>query len=316
MEEDNFSKKDEFYYEVYMLVNYLTKKDIVLYERYYNEIKKYYCAYREFEFPNNRIFDYPGFSDTKDYGRFFGGDDPIIAIYLRTIVRNLNIKDPFVLNFTILETLLHELEHAYQFQFLDNLKDSKSIKNVDDYEIALVSYTNIVNYLDHYMNNSKLKPLTSKVIRNLELDGLSKVDMADAIKTFYNTNYNLDATERLAEINAYTYVRDMIKTYSSNEELFSNFNQKLNIRLARGYDYVNYKLLSPTYEYFKLIGLYSIIKDLERFNKRNKKNLSDYDRLLLGIPLEVSKYMELIESVVDFDSDRENINDYILERKK
>ena len=162
-----------------------------------------------------------------------------------------------------MQILRHELEHAKQ---LRNLYQGK-----DDIESAIIRYS----LKEYAIRNGLVRPWEYEA-RELNMMSMKKRE-----------NYAIDPGERLAEINAWKFIVNLIKNQKYTEDLLTA-RSMLYYSYSRGYEDNEYYLDPPTYEYLLNLGLYH---DYYLLKKRVKKKDYSYEtRLTYGLPLTYEEY--------------------------
>ena len=231
------------------------------------------------------------------------------------IVENLNLKD-YVNEILICNDLYCHAEYDY------NTKTIRLRKN--DFSNEALDYCSLFNSLFHEIEHTKQYRLIneygsfdSPFFRSVyakQVDGLKKMQKALILyKSFKyqdyddraNELYHFYPTEREAyyygALNSYMFLKDILKLgsgiYSGAFEAFDITrydNFVLMHLLLEGYevDLINSKLVSPIE---KIIP--KSVSDTDRERLLNSEYLDDYDKLILGLPIEYEKYLLCCETV-------------------
>ena len=179
----------------------------------------------------------------------------------------------FYINLEITQTVLHELEHAFQYKQMNTL-------NNDEAEILRLSCIN---------DNA------SFVIERLKKQGLQEDEIKEKMKEKkkkYFEFYGYAPEERLAQINSYRKLLDIILPDKRNyRESFNTEVVNLHSAELEGYELDN-GINSPTIYYLQQQGENSSLEQFDWYdsdpNVALEKTISKYDlneRIKLGLPI-------------------------------
>ena len=190
-------------------------------------------------------------------------------------------------NLLIVQIILHELEHVYQNKLCDNRHDNSI-------------YFKLINasfLLEKSLNNWEI----FKAISTGKIDENDLSALLSKYKNLYQQYYKVNPSERLAQINSYktivnllTPVRDQVPNLY-NHEYLTLLKEKLN-----GYPNPWQIGICPTQIFLFGVELEDVWKDLDFYNKKVKKltktvysKYSLEKRLSLGLPISELEYNSL-----------------------
>lgn len=200
--------------------------------------------------------------EDNDFLGLYDVDTKLITINLRNVLADENVYNKKIL---ALEVLRHELEHARNvLKLYECREDIESVV----LRASLKKYA-IEHGLDISRTFDKIDPL-SFVYHKKE-------------------NYDFDPDERLAEINAWRYIVNLLKNQRRGIDLL-NARRMLYYSYIKGYKDRRDVLLAPTYKYLLNTGLYH---QLYLLNKRvEAKDYSLETRLRCGLPINQKEHDE------------------------
>lgn len=190
-------------------------------------------------------------------------------------------------NLLIVQIILHELEHAYQNKLCDNRHDNSI-------------YFKLINasfLLEKSLNNWEI----FNAISTGKIDENDLSALLSKYKNLYQQYYKVNPSERLAQINSYktivnllTPVRDQVPNLY-NHEYLTLLKEKLN-----GYPNPWQIGICPAQIFLFGVELEDVWKDLDFYNKKVKKltktvysKYSLEKRLSLGLPISELEYNSL-----------------------
>ncbi len=183
-------------------------------------------------------------------------------------------------NLTITQFILHELEHALQYQQFDN-------KNDDSLEAKLVKAS--FKY-ERILKDPRI--LNDMVKNEKEVKGVFNY-----LKTLYRQFYDLNPTERLAQVKSFRLILDVlqaIKKYIPN--LYEFTEASLIEEMLKGYPESWEFGSCPTQVYLFGYHQNQVWYDLDFYDSDPDKlmeNVSKYnlpERLSLGLPISIREY--------------------------
>ena len=180
--------------------------------------------------------------------------EKLIRIYLPSIRVGIKYKDTNLINIIALEILRHEFSHAESYHLIDERKS--------DIKSYILRYAN----LQYSIDNGLLLNYY-----NTDLYNLKRKD-----------NYLINPMERIAEIDSWKYIINIIKNDHNTEELLYA-RVSLYYSLIRGYNDNNIFINCPTYDFLLNTGLLKDYKYLK--NIVEDKNYSFDTRIENGLPI-------------------------------
>lgn len=189
----------------------------------------------------------------------------------------------FDYNTTVLHILLHELEHVGQHK-----KCIESKK--DTFETGLLSTCFAAN---NYNETIKKRLQNNDIEKYEYFSVIEKLKFYEMYSKIIEKCYELLPSERQAEINSFSYMIELLKNIENKDKLE---NIKLNylIRKLMGYKKQDDKVLSPTYELYRII--LDFIKQpelLEKYYERFdsvSENMGLEERLYYGLNISCDEY--------------------------
>ncbi len=166
-----------------------------------------------------------------------------------------------------LETIRHEMEHARNLKILEERRQ--------DIETLVISYA----LKDYALKNG--------------IDLHTNIDHLNLILLRYDilNNYETNPGERLAEIRAWKYLINLLKTQRTSLDLLTA-RKGLYYSYIQGYENNRYYLEAPTYQFLLNTKMFHEYYWLE---KRVKKNDYSFEtRLMCGLPLTEKEYNQKI----------------------
>lgn len=187
-------------------------------------------------------------------------------------------------NITITQTILHELEHAYQIKQVDNKSD-------DSIEAKLVNASFV---LEHAMKN----PRFLNALLNGEIPTKNFISYIIQHKKLYEQYYHFNPTERLAQVKSFKTIINSIEPIKNYIPNLYEFQQASLIEeMLRGYQDSWNQGICPTQVYLLGTGKINVWNELDFYsqdssklikNVSNKYNLST--RFALGLPVSYEEY--------------------------
>ena len=143
--------------------------------------------------------------------------------------------------------------------------------------------------------------IEDEAISNRFLKHIKGNNVYEKFRNHYHKNHDLFPCERLADLDAIEYLRELLFKYETNDDNLIIQHQILillkNYSLFKGYKVKGRKVLSPSEEYLNKFGMGKFkigIKECENnLNKYNKAYASNL--LYLGLPIEIKKYRKLYD---------------------
>lgn len=180
----------------------------------------------------------------------------------------------FKTNFTLLQFILHEIEHSRHYKIMDFSDDdlSKLLKII--YGLSLDSFEK-----------------TSSIVDKLSDEGYNFSEIFnffEAKRKRYEKFYDLNPVERIAEIDSNKSILNIMKDEKNIlKDIYIYFYYNYLYNYLRGYKYKNGLLVAPTKEY--------ILKmDNKKIDLLNEINVgySVQDRMYMGFPITNMEYEE------------------------
>ena len=187
-------------------------------------------------------------------------------------------------NLMIMQFILHELEHAYQFKQADNKSDKSVEAKLIRASFILERAMENPNFIEElYNNHFSMKDFEKYFLQNREL---------------YKQYYRLNPTERLAQVNSFRTVVNSIepiKKYIPN--LYEFKNASLFEEMLKGYQESWNEGTCPTEVYLSGIRQSKIwsefdfySQDSEQLMKSVSEKYSLTKRMSLGLPISYGEY--------------------------
>lgn len=155
-----------------------------------------------------------------------------------------DIDEFFLINIEVVITLLHELEHIHQNILIDNK--------------VTTTYEKLIYYGLAFSN--------SKVLLNFFGTKYSKKEL----EYLYNLTYDYNPCERLADINSYKMINDIIFLEQSiNRSIKRLLKYQYETTKTIGYRINNNIIESPSYLYFKKLNRLDIINSILSSSQEN-----------------------------------------------
>ena len=193
--------------------------------------------------------------DDDDYLGLYDVDTKLITVNLKNVLADKNVNNKKIL---ALEVLRHELEHARNvLKLYECREDIESIV---------------------------LRASLKKYAIDQGIDISRTFDKIDPMSFVYHKkeSYDFDPDERLAEINAWRYIVNLLKNQRRTADLLGA-RRMLYYSYIKGYKDSKDVLLAPTYKFLLNTGLYH---QLYLLNKRvDAKDYSLETRLKCGLPI-------------------------------
>ena len=215
-----------------------------------------------------------------------------ISGFYSPIDKEINIVLPdknielFDYNTTILHILLHELEHVGQHK--------KCIESKNDtLETSLLSTCFKPN---NYNEMIKKRLQNNDINKDEYFSVIEKLKFYEMYSKIINECYELLPSERQAEINSFSYMIELLKNIKNVQYEDKIEKIKLNylVRKVMGYKKQDDKVLSPTYELYRII--LDFIKQpqlLEKYYETfdsESRNMSLEERLYYGLNISCDEY--------------------------
>lgn len=205
-------------------------------------------------------------------------------------------------NLKIIQTILHELEHVEQFKICE-AKDECSIKkqilsDFTKYASLYVKYKNI--------DFSNMGVEESKNILDI-------IEYYSVIEQSKKELYDFLPTERMAEIDSYKKVLELIKSEQALHDYYDMFKSTYDMENISGYIKQEEKIISPLY----FIYGYLLSKNEKKFEERLLKkgtlskisdislNMNLKERLYYGFQISAIEYDDLVNRIIETLSDDE-----------
>lgn len=187
-------------------------------------------------------------------------------------------------NLTITQTILHELEHAYQMKQVDNKSD-------DSIEAKLVNASFVLEYA---MKNPRF--LTA--LLNGEIPTKDFISYIIQHKKLYKQYYHFNPAERLAQVKSFKTIINSIEPIKNYIPNLYEFQQASLIEeMLRGYQDSWNQGSCPTQVYLLGTGQINVWSELDFYSQNPiqlMKNVSDKynlaNRLALGLPVSYEEY--------------------------
>lgn len=212
------------------------------------------------------------------------------------------INNTYINNILYLYELLHELTHASQFKLVNENEYSDFSDPFDKYKYRLTfdfyRYINLKDrHIIHGAPSEEELEFASYICHNKDND------FASTLGFFYFLFHDSFIGEREADVEAYKYIIDLLKTYDSNTNITQYFENKLRNKLLYLYsfDYSEPKY-SPLQDYLEHFGYDSLKSDLDALKKEIKivhPDLSLETRMEYGLDVLHKEFFELKNYVVN-----------------
>ena len=240
------------------------------------------------------------------YFMLFVEDDSISASYSHNRIKynySKHISEEednpiYCINFSVVETLLHELKHAEHKKLLYSLKNDnfKKLVNKNPFNYAYNLLIEDSCYY-FYMNLNEAESSSLRMFKDDEDD-----DLDLKFNSIYNEYHDIFPDERICEIDSFKRLKNMVSKFEKDEGKFKEY-----------LDYLD------SYYYFYLIKEYELEEDgilispVERFIRKfsfedhrdtlidlrkNMVNLRPYDKLSimrLGLRIDYETYKTFVD---------------------
>ena len=218
-----------------------------------------------------------------DNPKQFGGytfKSKLIKVDDMKICKNTNFEGIYGMNISILQTLLHELSHAYQVKKFNEYKTPNY--NYTDIEMYLLLYSFF--YLKYTDKDRRLGEKDIEILSKLGLNPNSPTLCTD-VKNTLNSYYRYNPSERMAEIKALSSIKFMLSLFDNKWDQIEKVDSLLAGEYIRGYNKGEKDLCynSPSITYFRSLKLKEEINLLNDLIYTYKDDLNDTKRLYLGI---------------------------------
>lgn len=181
-----------------------------------------------------------------------------------------NYKNEYILNrfqkclrknLIILQTLMHENEHVLQFH---KEKENTIEDNLTNLELEFIDET-------------------ENIMENKNIGLFKRLNEFKKNKNLYNNNYQISFLERMADINSYQNVLSLIEPIKNEaREVYDLENDLLLESIMKNYKNI---MDAPSIRFFINIG------KLDELNKLDLVNLSEEERLRLGLKIDGKDYI-------------------------
>ena len=189
-----------------------------------------------------------------------------IELNLANIRNNAMIDTIYGTNLTILRTLLHEVEHARQFNLVFSNGKFKNNSNDIDLFLNVCSY----NYLKYFFK--KKSELTDKDIAYIKSFGfdINSKDYAILLGRFQKSLYTYAPNERMAHINSLSTLSTIVKHYDKRDDIIDTIQYELNNALLRGYNKIGKEICiySPSYRFLRGMKFDKQIDNLKQLENK------------------------------------------------
>ena len=218
----------------------------------------------KYESITNYVNDFKIVNESNNKLGSYSNETRIISINKASIVNDKNIHNKKLLS---LQVLRHELEHAR------NLK--RLYEHNCDIKTSIIRYSLREYAIKHGLYYESPLDRVEPIIPKEHQFGI----------------YNIDPGERLAEINAWKFIVNLLKNQRRTDDLLIA-RSMLYYSYIRGYKNNGFYFEPPTYEYLLKSGLNN-----EYYLLRKKFNYINYSfdtRLLCGLPISQNEYNQKI----------------------
>ena len=219
----------------------------------------------------------------------------MIIMDLDKIIVNSTSNSIYGINLSIVQSLLHEIEHVKQLKMLRFEKSFDNSHN-DIEKILIDSSYDYLRFMGKYGKGFSKEE--KRYLNSLNI-GINKKSFLNLVKK-HKSLYHYAPNERLAEIKSYHIICNMIKHNELGESISKPFKHKLDSSIVRGYEknpgYLCY--YSPSYNYLSNLKLdknLAQIKDFE--DKYLKDDTFNYFRLLYGVHVDEDYLKEKIRKI-------------------
>ena len=181
-----------------------------------------------------------------------------------------NFKNEYILNkfqnylrknLVILQALFHEIEHVEQFNNKDNITLEQKLCNL---EKEFISET------ENIMNDNSLSLF-------------KRMNEFSKNKKLYRNNYEISFMERMADINSYKKILELLEPIKSKvQDVYDLENYLLMETIMKSYKNI---MDTPTIRFFINIGKFNELAQYDLIN------LSEEDKLLYGLKIDGKDYI-------------------------
>ena len=249
----------------------------------------------------------PGLPDDNSFGNY-DLKNKTISIYAQAIIFNRmkelegldNFKKVSMVYFDLIRCLAHEIEHSKQIKLKNAILNNTLEKRL------LVS--NFLND-DYYIEDLAFKIISSKKMTP-SISNIQKIIFS--IKKIwcdlYHENYNSVLIERLADINAYSFLEHLYHDNPKYNLCFDYAQSNKFICYASGYKFTKEAVIAPTVDFMEKLSSTVLLKEIpfEWYDPnplecyKNIKDLYDFKiRLKYGLPLSLDEYYTIINMAAD-----------------
>ncbi len=282
---------NDFYSSIYDIVY-----DRSIHQKYLSikDLKTIVSLYNKGHFTHKYVEGVIGvsFDNPKQYGAYTLGTKTIKIDDIK-ICKNSELEGFFGKNIAILQTLLHELQHATQIKMINESQfEYNSYKDIELY-LLLYSYF----FIKYNNPNKVLSEKDLEIINNLGVNPRSST-LGNDIKDIQRDYYRYNPSERMAEIRSLNIVKNMLSLFDKESYNYEVINNRLFQELVRGYNKEEKDICynSPSMTYLRGMHLQEEINTLNDMIYAYKTQLTDSKRLYLGIHVDDELIKRLIKS--------------------
>jgi hypothetical protein len=217
----------------------------------------------------------------------------MVKIDLLKIHKKEVFEGVYGINISMLNTLFHELTHAYQFKQLNEYHTP--YENYKDIELYLLVYSFF--YIKYANNDKRLGEEDIKIITSLGINPKSPTlanDIKDAVLNFYRYN----PSERMAEIRSLKILKDMLSIFDNKWNQMGKLDKLINDEMIRGYNKGPKDLCinSPSITFLRGLHFKKEIIELNNIIFTYRNELTNTKRLYLGIHTDDEIVKKLMKS--------------------
>lgn len=210
----------------------------------------------------------------------------IITKYFNTLEMNDELNNGIKL--AIMQYILHELEHAYQHQISEDIMiqtDYAKISRTEfEYEKTIAEEATD-EILDVILNKEKSNNANYSQFDIYNIISKSLLEL-ERRKALYKQLYEITPTERMAQINSYKLIKEILKN-SDYQKLYHYYYSKLIFEEIKGYNKTNFPLI----KYLSEIGEISLLEQLSFVNE-SMETIDLEKRLFYGLLLKEEERKE------------------------
>lgn len=194
-------------------------------------------------------------------------------------------------NLEILHYILHECEHVQQYKQCND-KNNSLKKALLEESLHDTIFLTEIDKLDY-------SKLTEKELININ----KKANYCMLRYSIYHTIYKYLPSERMAEIDSFKYILNLLKN-EKNPELCrekENYEKGYIIRELMGYKKENDKIVCPTFsmyqEFNKLLKNHELLNEIITSLSKYSENIDLDERIYLGLPITTEEFNSKLKKI-------------------